>query len=208
MRVADYILSALRDQGVDHCFIDLGGLNDNFMPALTGTKGLRTIVAAFEGGAAYMADGYTRASGGLGVCFGIGGPGILNMTTALAAARADRSPVLAISGEVARSWEGMGGFQDASGAGIDDIDALRRVTGLSLSVSSRAVVSHHLRHAITYAFTRRSPVHLSVPVDVQKAEIDSAWQPLPESLCSARFDPRESPACARSIRLRRLALGD
>jgi len=187
MRVADYILSALRDQGVDHCFIDLGGLNDNFMPALTGTKGLRTIVAAFEGGAAYMADGYARASGGLGVCFGIGGPGVLNMTTALAAARADRSPVLAISGEVARSWEGMGGFQDASGAAIDDIDALRPITGLSLSLSSRAVVPHHLRHAITYAFTRRSPVHLSVPVDVQKAQIDSSWQPVPESLRSARF---------------------
>ncbi len=187
MRVADYILSALRDQGVDHCFVDLGGLNDNFMPALTGTKGVRTIVAAFEGGAAYMADGYARASGGLGVCFGIGGPGVLNMTTALAAARADRSPVLAISGEVARSWEGMGGFQDASGAAIDDIDALRPITGLSLSLSSRAVVSHHLRHAITYAFTRRSPVHLSVPVDVQKAQIDSSWQPVPESLHSARF---------------------
>jgi acetolactate synthase-1/2/3 large subunit len=187
MRVADYILSALRDQGVDHCFIDLGGLNDNFMPALTGTNGLRPIVAAFEGGAAYMADGYARASGGLGVCFGIGGPGILNMTTALAAARADRTPVLAISGEVARSWEGMGGFQDASGAGIDDIDVLRRVTELSLSLSSRAVVPHHLRHAITCAFTRRSPVHLSVPVDVQKAEIESVWQLVPESLRSARF---------------------
>jgi len=187
MRVADYILSALRDQGVEHCFIDLGGLNDNFMPSLTGTKGLRTIVAAFEGGAAYMADGYARASGGLGVCFGIGGPGVLNMATALAAARADRSPVLAISGEVARSWEGMGGFQDASGASIDDIHALRPITGLSLSVSSRAVVPHHLRHAITYAFARRSPVHLSVPVDVQKAPIDSSWEPVPESLRSARF---------------------
>jgi acetolactate synthase-1/2/3 large subunit len=187
MRVADYIVRALRDQGVQHCFIDLGGLNDNFMPALTGTQGLRTVVAAFEGGAAYMADGCARASGGLGVCFGIGGPGILNMTTALAAAKADRSPVLAISGEVARSWEGMGGFQDASGAAIDDLDALRPVTGLSLSMSSRAVVSHHLRHAITYAFTRRSPVHLSVPVDVQKAEIDPAWKPVPESLRAARF---------------------
>jgi acetolactate synthase-1/2/3 large subunit len=187
MRVADFILSALRDQGVTHCFIDLGGLNDNFMPALTGTPGLRTIVAAFEGGAAYMADGYARASGGLGVCFGIGGPGVLNMTTALAAARADRSPLLAISGEVARSWEGMGGFQDASGAAIDDIDVLKPVTGLSLSVSSRAVVAHHLRHAITYAFTRRSPVQLSVPVDVQEAETNAAWQPVPESLWSARF---------------------
>jgi acetolactate synthase I/II/III large subunit len=186
MLVTEYILSALRQQGVDHCFIDLGGLNDNFMPPLTGTKGLRTIVAAFEGGAAYMADGYARASGNLGVCLGIGGPGILNMVTALAGAKADRSPVLAISGEVARSWEGMGGFQDASGAGLDDIDVLERVTGLSLSVSSRAVVPHHLRHAITHAFTRRTPVHLSVPVDVQKAQIDSDWQPVPESLKAAR----------------------
>ncbi len=199
MRVADYILSALRDQGVDHCFIDLGGLNDNFMPALAGTKGVRTIVAAFEGGAAYMADGYARASGGLGVCFGIGGPGVLNMTTALTAARADRSSVLAISGEVARSWEGMGGFQDASGAAIDDIDALRRVTELSLSMSSRAVVPHHLRHAITCAFTRRSPVHLSVPVDVQKAEIDPAWQPVPDSLRAARFVDENALAGAAGL---------
>ena len=187
MLVADYMISALRDQGVDHCFIDLGGLNDSFMPPLANTKGLRTIVAAFEGGAAYMADGYSRASGGLGVCLGIGGPGILNMVTALTGAMSDRSSVLAISGEVPRSWEGMGGFQDASGAAIDDIDVLRRVTGLSLSLSSSAVVPHHLRHAITHAFTRRSPVHLSVPVDVQKAEIDDDWQPVPDTLRSSRF---------------------
>jgi acetolactate synthase-1/2/3 large subunit len=129
--------------------MDLGGLNDSFMEPMTGTEGLRTIVAAFEGGAAYMADGYARASGGLGVCFGIGGPGVLNMTTALAAASADRSAVLAIRGEVARSWEGLGGFQDASGAAIDDLDALKPVTGLSVSVSSAAVVAHQLRHAVT-----------------------------------------------------------
>jgi acetolactate synthase-1/2/3 large subunit len=187
MRVADYILSAIRDQGVSHCFIDLGGLNDAFMPALAGTSGLRTIVAAFEGGAAYMADGYARASGGLGVCLGIGGPGILNMTTALTASKADRTPVLAISGEVARSWEGMGGFQDASGAGLDDIDILKQLTELSLSASSPAVVPHHLRHAVTFALTRRSPAHLSVPVDVQKADIDVPWQSVPESLLAPRF---------------------
>jgi acetolactate synthase-1/2/3 large subunit len=199
MRVADYLLSAIRDQGVNHCFIDLGGLNDAFMPALAGTKGVRTIVAAFEGGAAYMATGFARASGGLGVCFGIGGPGVLNMATALASAKADRTPVLAISGEVARSWEGMGGFQDASGAALDDIDSLQHVTELSLSLSSPVVVAHHLRHAITCAFTRRSPVHLSVPVDVQKAEIELAWRPVPPSLRSARFVDEE--ALARAVGL-------
>ena len=112
------------------------------MLPMTDTEGLGTIVAAFEGGAAYMADGSARASGALGVCFGIGGPGVLNMTTALAAAAADRSAVLALSGEVARSWEGLGGFQDASGAAIDAIDVLKPVTGLSVSLSSAGVVAH------------------------------------------------------------------
>ncbi len=187
MRVTEYIIRALHDQGVSHLFMDPGGLNDNFMPPMTQTEGLRTIVAAFEGGAAYMADGYARASGGLGACFGIGGPGVLNMVTALASAGADRSPVIAVSGEVSRSWEGMGGFQDASGGGIDDIGILKDVTGLSLSMSSRAVVPHHIRHAVTHAFARRSPVHLSIPVDVQTAEIDADWQPVPDALSKARF---------------------
>lgn len=192
VRVTEYIITALRDQGADHCFVHIGGLNDTFMPPLAGTEGLRTIVAAFEGGAAYMADGYARASNGVGVCLGIGGPGILNMTTALAGALSDRTPVVAISGEVPRSWEGMGGFQDASGAAIDDIDTLQHVTGLSLSISSRTVVPHHLRHAVTHAFTRREPVHLSVPVDVQKAEIDAAWRPVPPSLRAARSVDEEA----------------
>jgi acetolactate synthase-1/2/3 large subunit len=187
VNVAEYLLAAVRDQGVDHVFMDPGGLNDSFMAPMTGTDGLHTIVAAFEGGAAYMADGYARASGGLGVCFGIGGPGVLNMTTALAAAGADRSALLAVSGEVARSWEGLGGFQDASGAAIDDIDVLKPVTGLSVSVSSAAVVAHQLRHAVTHAMARRRPSHLSIPVDVQKAPIEADWRPVPDALIHPRF---------------------
>jgi acetolactate synthase-1/2/3 large subunit len=192
MRVAEYMVQGLRAQGVDHCFIGLGGLNDNFMPSLTETDGLRTIVAAFEGGAAFMADGYSRASGNLGVCLGIGGPGVLNMTTALAAAYTDRSSVLAISGEVPRSWEGRGGFQDASQAGINDSEVLERVTGLSLSISSASVAPFHLRQAITTAFTRRLPVHLSVPVDVQKSEIHEAPRPVSDDLLSSRFVDEDS----------------
>ena len=124
-----------------------------------------------------------------------------------------RSPVLAISGEVARSWEGMGGFQDASGAGIDDIDALGRVTGLSLSLSSRAVVPHHLRHAITHALTRR----IAVPICrcrsmCRRRRSTAEWQPVPgvvrrarlsmrrrsrrRSICSTRQAIRTSSCCA------------
>lgn len=196
MNVAEFMVRSLRDQGVSHLFMDPGGLNDLFMPPMTSTEGIHTVVAAFEGGAAYMADGFARASGGLGVCFGIGGPGVLNMTTALTAARADRSPVLAISGEVPRSWEGMGGFQDASGAAIDDMGVLAHVTGMSISLSSAAVVPHHLRHAITHAMVRRRPAHLSVPVDVQKAEVSARWVPVPQSVTAARSIDEESLATA------------
>ena len=193
MNVTEYIVRALREQGTDHLFIDLGGLNNNFMPGTRRPTGCGRSSLLFEGGAAYMADGFARASGRLGACLGIGGPGILNMTTALAPSRTDRVPVIAISGEVARSSEGMGGFQDASGAALDDVDVLERVTGMSLSTESVHVVPHHLRHAITYAMVERTPVHLSVPVDVQKAEIEDEWVPVPESLRSARSST--SPPC-------------
>lgn len=187
MNVAEYVLAALREQGAGHVFMDPGGLNDAFMQPMTATDGLRTVVAAFEGGAAYMADGYARASGGFGVCFGIGGPGVLNMATALAAAKADRSPVLAISGEVPRSWEGMGGFQDASGAAIDDVDVLKPITGVSESVSAAALVPHHLRHLLTHALARREPVHVSIPVDVQRSQVAGDWQVVPAALTHPRF---------------------
>ena len=193
--VTEFIVRALRDQGVGTLFVGLGGLNDAFMPAFTGTEGVRTVVAAFEGGGAYMADGYARATGGLGACFGIGGPGVLNMTTALAAARTDRSPVLAISGEVPRSWEGRGGFQDASAAALDDVDVLERVTGLSLSIAAPGLVPHHLRRAVTEALARRTPTHLSIPTDVQAGSIGEVWRPVPDAL--TRPDAIDLPAFDR-----------
>jgi acetolactate synthase-1/2/3 large subunit len=176
-----------------------GGMNDPFMPAMTETEGVRTIVAAHEGGAAYMADGYARASGRLGAAFGIGGPGIFNMVTALAAADADRSTVLAISGEVATDREGRGGFQDASGAALDDVSVLRPVTAESLGVSSPVLLDFDLRTAALTALRERSPIHLSIPLDVQRAEIDASWSKLPESAYSPAFLDAEATAAALAV---------
>jgi acetolactate synthase-1/2/3 large subunit len=116
----DFILGALAQEGLDHLFMVPGGLVDPFLPALARQPGLRPIVAAQEGGAAYMADGYARASGRFGAALGIGGPGLCNMATAVAAAKTDASPVLVLSGEVPVKMEGLGAFQDASQATLDD----------------------------------------------------------------------------------------
>lgn len=187
MNGASYVIRSLVAEGVDHVFMVPGGMNDPFMPAMTETRGLHTVVAAHEGGAAYMADGYARASGRLGVAFGIGGPGIFNMVTALAAARADRSAVLAISGEVPTDREGRGGFQDASGAALDDVSVLRPVTAQSVGVTSPKLLDAELRTVALTALRERSPVHLSVPLDVQRAELDASWVPLPEAAYRPMF---------------------
>lgn len=176
---SEFVLDALRQEGIADVFMMLGGLNDQFMDPMTSTRGLRTLVAAHEGGAAYMADGYARASGRFGVVFGIGGPGVFNMATALASARSDRSRVLAISGEVPTSLEGRGQFQDASGAGLDDLDVLRPAVGRSLAVEDVATLDDHLRDVLTWVIARNEPGHVTVPTDVQSATITKPWTPLP-----------------------------
>ena len=186
MNGATYIVQSLMDEGVDHLFMVPGGMNDPFMPAMT-ADGVRTLVAAHEGGAAYMADGYARASGRLGVAFGIGGPGVFNMATALAAARVDRSAVLAISGEVPTDREGRGGFQDASGAALDDVSVLKPITAESLSVASSQLLDGELRTAALTALRDGFPVHLSVPLDVQRAEVTATWTPLPQAAYRPQF---------------------
>src|SRR3984893_13735125 len=89
---ADFVLNALTEEGLRHLFMVPGGLVDPFLPALARHGGLKPIIAAHEGGAVYMADGYARASGSFGAALGIGGPGCCHMATAVAAAKTDGSP--------------------------------------------------------------------------------------------------------------------
>src|SRR5262249_7108838 len=77
----DFILDALVAEGLGHLFMVPGGLVDPFLPALARQPKIQPVVAAHEGGAVYMADGYARASGRFGAARGIGGPGCCNMAT-------------------------------------------------------------------------------------------------------------------------------
>ena len=126
--------------------------------------------------------------------YGYRRPGILNMVTALTAAMSDRTPVVAISGEVPTSWEGMGASGCLRRGDRRHLRAAQGVTGLSVSMSAPAVVPHHLRHAVTIALTERMPTHISVPIDVQHAEIDASWQPIEADLISPEIVDERSLA--------------
>ncbi|MCP4383152.1 MAG: thiamine pyrophosphate-binding protein [Hyphomicrobiales bacterium] len=171
----DFILHSLVADDIDHVFLVPGGLIDPFMPALGRVPELTPVVAAQEGGAAYMADGYARASGKYGACLCIGGPGVTNTVTAMSAALTDESPVLLVTGEVANYMQGLGLFQDASAGTYNDGLILAPVTAESYSIPDIRMLPHKLRGAIKRMLDgRRIPVHLSIPHDLQTGEVDVA----------------------------------
>jgi acetolactate synthase I/II/III large subunit len=191
MQATEFVVEALKTEGITHLFAVPGGLLDPFLPTLSSTSGVTPVIAAHEGGATYMADGYARASGRFGASFVIGGPGISNTVTAAAAARTDGSPIVIFSGQVPTDWEGRGGFQDSSPATLDDVAMLSPLTASSLEVENVHLFDHHLRSSLTRMLAGgQGPVHLSIPLDVQRDEVHAPWQPLDRSLYSPGFiDP-------------------
>jgi len=178
----DFLLNSLVKEGIDHLFIIPGGLIDPFLQALGKQKKLKPIVAAQEGGAAYMADGYARASKKFGAVLCIGGPGLTNTVTAIATALTDGSPVILLSGEASTDMEGLGMFQDASSQTLNDVDTLKGLTKYSSSIDNPKNLPHLFRKAMLHLRSiPTGPVHLSIPKDSQLASIDADYIPINDS---------------------------
>ena len=179
----EYLLRSLEKEGIDHLFMVPGGLVDPFLQALSKQKHLKPIVAAQEGGAAYMADGYARASKLFGVVLCIGGPGLTNTVTAVATAFTDGSPVLVLSGEASTDLEGLGMFQDASSQTLDDVSTLKGLTKYSSSIDNPKNLPHLFRKALLHLRSGLpGPVHLSIPKDSQIASFNIDYQTITNSI--------------------------
>ena len=99
------LCEALIREGVDLLFGYPGGTIMPFYDALTSYPSLRHILVRHEQAAAHAADGYARATGKVGVCVATSGPGATNLVTGLATAFMDSTPIVAITGQVARVEE-------------------------------------------------------------------------------------------------------
>ncbi len=168
-KAAEYLVDALADAGVHHLFGVIGG---SVVPVFSATVGRRTqiVMAKHEAGAAFMADGYARARGGLGACIATSGPGATNLITGVASAYADSIPVVVLTGQVATKSFGKGAFQESSSEGIDIVDVFKRVTRYSTLVFRPDRLPDIWQKALRTALGGRpGPVHLSLPADVQEA---------------------------------------
>ncbi len=175
---SDLILEHLEQLGIDYLFGVPGGAIGPLYNALarSAAKGsIRPIVARHETGASFMADGYTRESGKLGVCCGTTGPGATNLITGVASAYENEIPQLVITAQTALCTFGKGAFQESSCSSVNTLGMFQQCTRYNSLISHSAQLEQKLVAAIMTAFRRpRGPVHLSIPIDVLAAPADAA----------------------------------
>lgn len=115
------MLECLLEQGVDTVFGYPGGTILNIYDELElggYHSKIHHILTAHEQGASHAADGYARATGKVGVCFATSGPGATNLTTGIATAYMDSSPVVFITCNVVEPLIGKDSFQEVDITGI------------------------------------------------------------------------------------------
>nr|WP_285229160.1 thiamine pyrophosphate-binding protein [Marinobacter sp. C7] len=166
------ILEYLEKLGVECVFGVPGGSIEPFYNAMARSMrrgGVRPVTARHETGAAFMADGYARASGKLGVVCSTAGPGATNLITGVAAAYSDNVPVLVITAQTSLKRFGQGALQESSCTSVDTLRMLAECTLYNSLVSHPEQLEPKLLQAISVALgPRPGPVHLSIPNDVMR----------------------------------------
>ena len=137
----DLILRYLERLGVEYIFGVPGGAIEPLYNALARSErngGPKAVIARHETGAAFMAEGYARETGKLGVCCATSGPGATNMLTGIASAYADSTPVLAITGQPSLHTFGMGALQEGSCTSINTVKMFEDCTRFNTLISHPA----------------------------------------------------------------------
>jgi len=156
------VCESLIQEGVEVIFGFPGGTVLPLYDTLPQYPRLRHILVRHEQGAAHAADGYARATGKVGVCLATSGPGAANLVTGIANAHLDSSPIVAITGQVARPFIGKDAFQE-----IDITGITQPITKHNYLVLDAALLPRIFKEAFYLAKSGRpGPVLIDIPRDV------------------------------------------
>src|SRR2546427_6761701 len=164
---SDILIDAIRDWGVDVVFGLPGDGINGIMEALRKRQDkIRFIQVRHEEAAAFMACGYAKYTGKLGVCLATSGPGGLHLLNGLYDAKLDGQPVLAITGHHYHDLIDTYAQQDV------DLDRVfEDVAVYNTRVMGAAHVENVAALACRAALSRRGVAHINFPVDLQEHEV-------------------------------------
>ena len=211
--VGDLVADALSRLGVSTCFGIVSVHNVPMLDAIGRRNAIRYVMVRNEMGGAHMADGYARATGGLGVVFSSTGPGAANAAAGLAEASFAGSPVLHITGQTATRYEGrdMGTVHDMPG----QTAMLSAVCKAVFRIRAPAEALGVLTQAAALALTPPAgPVTIEIPIDVQRMPVarppglDTLTPPRAPALLPAEADLDAAAAILARARRPMLWLGN
>ena len=169
-------MECLLEQGVDTVFGYPGGTILNVYDELYNYRDkIRHVLTAHEQGASHAADGYARSTGKVGVCFATSGPGATNLTTGIATAYMDSSPVVFITCNVTEDVLGKDAFQEVDITGI-----AMPITKATYLVRDAQTIPDVMRQAFAVAATGRpGPVLIDFLKNVTAPSVEIEYEFIP-----------------------------
>ena len=171
MRTADILVDSLLDWKVDVIFGLPGDGINGFIEALRQRKNrIKFVLVRHEESAAFMACAYAKYTGKLGVCVATSGPGAIHLLNGLYDAKADNTPVLAITGST---------YSDLMNSSYQqDVNLLQLYSDVSvyndmISVPEQAEMAMDI--ACRTALAQRGVSHLTIPIDVQEKKLNGKY---------------------------------
>ena len=174
MNGAEMVVEALRREGLTHVFGLPGTTTMHLLDALGREPEIRYVSVRHEQVAAFMADGFARASGGLAACLVSRGPGSANLATGIHNAHAESVPVLVLAGQVGDDVAHREAFEE-----MDLVGLFGPMTKWAVEVHDAARLPELVQRAVRTALAGRPrPVLVSLPLDLQRQEVaEPAFQP-------------------------------
>lgn len=175
---AEVLVKALKNEGVEHVFGISGHGIVALLEALRTEDDIDFFSVRHEENAAHMADGWARATGGIGVCCSTVGSGAANLASGLYEAYTDNIPVLAITANTQSfiSYPFAGALES-----MDTLSFFRPITKWNATVHQRSRIPELIQKAFRKALTGRlGPVHLDIPLDILLQKGEGADLPSPD----------------------------
>jgi len=185
--VSDVLIEQIAEWGVRYIFGVPGTSTLGVVDAVRKSGRLKYIQVRHEQTAAFMASAYGKLTGNIAACLGVSGPGATNLATGLYDASLDHSPVLALTGLVARQLIGPGSTQE-----IDQYSFFEPICVYNKILMSEKQTTTLATLAIKHALLEGGVSHLGIPNDVQKLPYETNVLPLEGRMPNLAYGQEET----------------
>jgi pyruvate oxidase len=185
--VSEVLVEQIAEWGVQYVFGVPGTSTLGVVDAVRKSGKVKYLQVRHEQTAAFMASAYGKLTGHVAACLGVSGPGATNLATGLYDASLDHSPVLALTGLVARQLIGPGSTQE-----IDQYSFFEPICVFNKILMSEDQTTTLATLAIKHALLERGVSHIGIPNDVQKLPYETQILPLEGRMPNLAFGQEES----------------